>query len=99
CPRASAVMARRTLEAIAVDNGETSGTLAQKLTKMSEKGILQPNLSDWSKEVRLIGNKGAHFDPMDIVSKEDAQQLLNFIRNLLKYLYELPAELNRRRSS
>jgi hypothetical protein len=59
CPRASAVMARRTLEAVAADKGETSGTLAEMLKRMAEAGLLQPTLADWAKEVRLIGNAGA----------------------------------------
>jgi hypothetical protein len=41
---------------------------------------------------------GAHFDPIETVSKEDAQQLLSFVRELLRFLYELPAELARRRA-
>ncbi len=91
-------MARRTLEAITVDRGETKGTLAERLKALGAKGVLHPTLSDWAREVRLVGNTGAHFDPMDQVTVQDAQQLVNFIRELLKYLYELPAELRRRRS-
>ncbi len=98
CPRAAAVMARRTLEAITVDKGETKGVLADRLRSLATKGVLLPTLADWAKEVRLIGNAGAHFDPMDTVSKEDAEQLLAFVRELLRFLYELPAELARRRA-
>jgi len=97
CPRGAAVMARRTLEAITVDKGETTGVLAERLKKLAASGVLQPTLADWAKEVRLVGNTGAHFDPMDSVSKEDAEQLNAFVRELMRYLYELPAELARRR--
>lgn len=97
CPRAAAVMARRTLEAIAADKGETSGTLAQQLDSMSKKGLLHPTLQEWAKEVRLIGNSGAHFDPINTVSTEDAKQLINFIKDLSNFLYVLPFELNERR--
>jgi hypothetical protein len=90
-------MARRTLEAIAVDKGETAGTLAQKLQQLAEKGHLLPTLADWAKEVRLVGNSGAHFDPIDDVSIDDARQLVEFIRELAKFLYVLPFELNERR--
>lgn len=99
CPRAAAVMARRTLEAITVDKGETSGTLAQRLLALSAKGVLHPSLSDWAKEVRIVGNAGAHFDPMDTVSVKDAQQLVSFIRELLNFLYVLPFELDARRAA
>ncbi|MCL4215393.1 MAG: DUF4145 domain-containing protein [Candidatus Hydrogenedentes bacterium] len=98
CPRASAVIARRTLEAIAVDKGETAGTLADRLANLASKGILLPTLADWSKQVRLVGNVGAHFDPIDSVSKKDAEVLVSFVRQLLRYLYELPAELARQQN-
>jgi len=92
-------MARRTLEAIAIDKGEPSGTLAQKLAQLSAKGLLHPTLADWAKEVRLIGNAGAHFDPFDDVSIDDARQLVEFIRELAKFLYVLPFELAERRQA
>lgn len=98
CPRAAAVMARRALEAIASDKGETKGTLAERLASLASRNVLVPTLADWSKEVRLVGNAGAHFDPIDDVSKNDAQALVSFVRELLRYLYELPAELRRRRN-
>lgn len=98
CPRASAVMARRTLEAVAADKGQTRGNLAERLSALHNNGVLLPTLADWAKEVRLIGNNGAHFDPINSVTKEDARQLLSFVRELLKYLYELPADLAKRRS-
>ena len=97
CPRASAVMARRTLEAIAVERGESTGSLADKLKRLSAAGVLHPTLADWSTEVRLVGNTGAHFDPLDKVTIEDARQLIEFIRELAKYIYVLPHELNVRR--
>lgn len=99
CPRASAVMARRTLEAIAVDKGETSGSLYNRLNSLATNGVLDATLAEWAKEVRLIGNVGAHFDPMRQVKKEDAQQLIDFIQQLMNYLYVYPAQLARFRSS
>ena len=98
CPRASAVMARRTLEAVTVDKGASGKTLFERLNNMAASGVLPPTLADWAKEVRLVGNTGAHFDPITTVSKEDSAQLISFVRELLKYLYELPAELARRRT-
>lgn len=99
CPRAAAVMARRTLEAIMADKGETQGVLTDRLKNLAAKGVLQPTLVDWTKEVRLVGNIGAHFDPIKQISKDDAQQLISFIRELMRYLYEFPADLARRRTS
>jgi len=99
CPRASAVMARRTLEAITIDQGVTTGTLYERLKTLASSGTLLATLADWSKEVRLIGNVGAHFDPIVTVSLDDARHLVAFVQELLRYLYELPAELNQRRGT
>jgi Domain of unknown function (DUF4145) len=58
-------MARRTLEAIAAEKGEVKGVLAERLKNLAASGVLVPRLADWAKEVRLVGNAGVHFDPMD----------------------------------
>ncbi len=97
CYRASAVMSRRTLEAITVDKGESDGVLAKRIQNLISKGILDKNLGDWATEIRLIGNTGAHFDPINDVEKEDANQIILFIEELIKYLYFMPAEIARRR--
>ena len=97
CPRAAAVMARRTLEAITADKGETKGTLSGQLKNLASAEVLLPTLADWSKEVRLVGNASAHFDPINSVSTKDAEDLISFVRELLRYLYDLPADLSRRR--
>lgn len=99
CPRAAAVMARRTLEAIAIEKGagKDGDQLHKRLAEMANRGLLQPVLAEWSREVRLVGNLGAHFDPMETVTHEDAQQLIDFIKSLTDYLYVLPHQLEARR--
>lgn len=97
CPRAAAVMSRRTLEAVTVELGEASGPLAQRLKTLEAAGKLHQSLADWATEVRLLGNAGAHFDPINSVSKEDAQALINFTRELLRYVFEYPAQVQRLR--
>lgn len=98
CPRAAATMARRTLEAICDEKGAMDGTLAVRLAALEKSGTLVPALAEWAKKVRLVGNKGAHFDPLQTVRAEDVTQLLSFLTELFKYLYEMPAELKRRRT-
>jgi hypothetical protein len=97
CYRASAVMSRRTLEAITVEKGEANGILAKRIENLKAKGILDKNLTDWSTEIRLIGNTGAHFDPISDVAKTDANQIILFIEELIKYVYIMPAEIAKRR--
>ena len=97
CYRSSAVMSRRTLEAIAQDKGEEKGSLYKKIENLIQKGILDKNLGSWANEIRLIGNSGAHYDTINIVKKEDANQIILFIEELIKYLYIMPAEIEKRR--
>ena len=98
CYRASAVMSRRALEAITVDKGESNGVLSKRIKNLKNNGILDKNLGDWATEIRLIGNTGAHFDPIDDVDKEDANQIILFIEELVKYIYVMPAEIAKRRN-
>ena len=97
CYRASAVMSRRTLEAITVDKGGSQGILAKRINNLVSNGVLDKNLGDWATEIRLIGNTGAHFDPINDVKQEDANQIILFIEELIKYVYIMPAEISRRR--
>ena len=95
CPRAGAAMARCALEGIVVDQGETKGVLAARLQNLADKGKLLPTLAGWSKEVRLIGNDAVHDLTVD-VPMADTRQLVEFIRELTKYLYVLPHDLQKR---
>jgi len=96
-PRAAAILARATLDAITLDKGEPANKpLAKRLENMATRNALQPELAEWATEVRLIGNESAH-DPKAQVELKDAEQLIAFERELLRYLYEMPAELARRR--
>jgi hypothetical protein len=98
CYKASATMARRTLEAIIADKGATEKYLYQGIKKMKELEVIDKNLLEWATEVRLIGNAGAHFDPMDDVTRDDAKKVILFIEELVKFIYVIPAGINRQRS-
>lgn len=98
CYRASAVMARRALEAITEDKGESDGKLFIRIKNLVEKGKIDKTLGEWATEVRLIGNYGAHNDSVDDVKKEDANQIIMFIDQLISYIYIMPAAISKRRN-
>jgi hypothetical protein len=52
---------------------------------------------EWAKELRLAGNVGGHFDPIDDVTLQEAEGLSKLLRSVLVYLYEVPAKLRRAR--
>jgi Domain of unknown function (DUF4145) len=101
--RGAAVMFRRTVEAVVTDKGSPAAQealerrLSDALQVMADEHTLDPSLASWGKEVRLAGNAGGHFDPLDDVTMEEATELSKLIRNLFLYLYEMPAKLKRQR--
>ena len=105
CPRAAAVMFRRVLEALVNDKGSATAqtaadkNLAQGLKVMADEHVLQPTLAEWATEIRLVGNVGAHLDPIKDVALDEARDLARLTRQLLEYVYELPARVARSRQA
>lgn len=96
CYRSATIMARHALEAVTKEQGATKYSLIDRLKEMAAAGKLQPTLSEWANEVRLVGNVGAH-DPLAEVPEDDAKDLIAFMQALANYLYVLPFELAERR--
>jgi hypothetical protein len=65
---------------------------------MADDHDLDGSLAEWAKEIRLTANAGAHFDPMEDVSQQEAEDLAHLTRQLLHYVFEMPAKLQRARS-
>jgi len=101
CPRAAAVMFRGTLTAVVRDKGseaeQQAPTLYQQLKAMEQEGTLHPSLVEWAKEIRLVGNAGAHFDELEPVDQAEAASLSRLCRNLITTVYETPARIRRAR--
>lgn len=91
-------MFRRTLEAITVDKGFKEKTLHKSLLKLFQTELLPHTFEEWIKEVRMVGNIGAHFDPIEAVDVDDAGEIQSFIEELLNHVYIIPSNLNNRRS-
>ena len=103
-PRGAVVLLRRAVEGVVRDRGGIAAvktlddkTLAAALKVMAEEGTLDGSLAEWAAEIRLTANVGAHFDPTDDVDDAEAEDLARLTRQLLHYLYELPAQLKRAR--
>ena len=79
----------------AVDERDLVGAL--KI--MANQGALDRTLGEWAQEVRGLGNVGGHFDPYENVDREQAGELSQLVRALLRYLYEEPDRMARLRAS
>lgn len=91
-----AAMCRKTVEAVCGHYGEPQGSLARRLDRLLERGIIDKAMFDWTQELRLSGNRGAHADARS-VTKTEANDMLAFARAVLLYAFELPKRLQQAR--
>jgi hypothetical protein len=85
---ATAVMVRRTLEAIAREFSPNARTLAQGLKAMHEQGVISNELSHWGDELRFLGNIGAHPTEVEVTGL-DAEEAVEFLDAIVETLFHL----------
>lgn len=83
---ASAVMVRRSLEGMCIEQGTKKKALFQALQELRDDGKIEGRLFDWAQALRVLGNQGAHFSE-EPVSREDAADALSLAEALLNYIY------------
>ncbi|HEV8525958.1 MAG TPA: DUF4145 domain-containing protein [Actinomycetes bacterium] len=94
-PRGAILLARAVIEATAKDKGVTDGTLSEKIDQLHEGGYIRAYLRDGAHEVRYTGNDMAHGDFPATISEEDAEVLLQLMREVLMEVYQDPARRER----
>lgn len=101
--KASVVMARRAVQAMAVNKGATpKKTLFAQIDELAEKEVITPSMKDVAHEIRLTGNEGAHVDaepvePLADLTSDEAEDVLAFMDTLLEHVYQVPARVERLR--
>lgn len=88
-PLATAVMVRRTLEAIARQFDPSAKNLFRGLHAMKEKGLISEELAQWGDQLRFIGNIGAHPTDEDKVTMQDAREAVEFLNAIVETIYHL----------
>jgi hypothetical protein len=91
-PDAAAVQLRRTLEAAAAHHGIDSGPLVQRIKKLIDAGHITTDFGTVLDHIRQVGNVGAHATD-EHVDEETARRALRFTTQVLRNLFEIPAEL------
>ena len=95
---AAAVMARSALQAALREQKAEGANLKQEIDDLATKGTLPPLMRDWSTHVRELGNDSAHPDPKaPPTAKEDARDVVKFLDFLVRYLYDLPHDIDQYR--
>jgi Domain of unknown function (DUF4145) len=65
CYKAAAVMVRRALEAVCVDQNATGDNLKQRIQDLGAKIVLPKGFIDSLQDLRLLGNDAAHVEAKD----------------------------------
>lgn len=87
------LMARTVVEAVAKDQGITTGSLFDKIDAMGGKGLITPFTVKTAHVIRVFGNDMAHGDLGTPVDEADADGVLGFMDEILNEVYQAPARL------
>lgn len=93
-PTSFAVMIRRGLEFLCIDNKAKGHTLDTQLEDLGKKGIIPRTLVEMGDTLRFLGNKGAHATNYEIGMTE-VQAMDDFFIAMIEYVYIAPAKLDR----
>lgn len=63
---------------------------------MALKGYVPPNGKEWVDHIREKGNEATH--EIQMMTREDAQDLITFLEMLLKFMYEFPVKMKTKQS-
>ena len=80
---------------IAVSKGaEENKSFASYVDYLSDNNYVPPDAKAWIDHIRKKGNEANH--DINIMPKEDAEELISFIEMLLKLIYEFPAIMKKK---
>lgn len=90
CNTAAVLCCRKLLMHIAVSKGADEGkSFAYYVDFLAEKNYVPPDAKAWVDHIREKGNEANH--EINLMSSDDAKELLSFVEMLLKIIYEFPA--------
>lgn len=95
--RASAVMARRSIQNACIDKGAKKKNLVDQIDELKSSGVITSDLKEWADVVRWVGNDAAHPNN-DKVERDDAKDILELAEQFLHVVYVAPAIAKERRT-
>lgn len=91
---ASVMASRKILMNIAVEKGAEKGlSFKQYVEYLDAQHFIPPDGKDWVDHIRKKGNEANH--EIEIMKKEDAEDLIIFSEMLLKFIYEFPGKMKK----
>ena len=90
CFVASAIMVRRTLEEVCVDQGTKGDNLKKRIEDLKSKITISKELLDGMNELRILGNDAAHVEAKEYenISEEETTIAIECAKEILKSLYQ-----------
>lgn len=95
--RAAVLMARSVIEATAKAKGHSRGSLADKIDAMRQADQIREHVKEAAHEIRHLGNDMAHGDFVVPVSKEEAEEVLDLMAEILHEVFQSPAKIEARK--
>ena len=98
--KATVAMCRRALQAACVELKAKDVNLVEQIDDLAAKGVITEPLRQMAHEVRLTGNEGAHpgKDSLNDVTKQDANDIVEFTREFFHHVFVVPAKLRARKA-
>lgn len=93
--RAVGALARAVIEATAKDKGADGKDLYKRIEALADAGHVRKHTKEQAHEVRHFGNGMAHGDFTEPVTKEDAEEIITLMSEVLDEVYQSPARLDR----
>ena len=90
CFVASAIMVRRTLEEVCVNQGTKGNNLKERIEDLESKITISKEFLDGMNELRILGNDAAHVEAKEYenISKEETTIAIECAKEILKSLYQ-----------
>lgn len=95
--RAVGSLARAVIEATAKDKGAGGGSLAGRIDALRNADHVREHTKEQAHEVRHFGNDMAHGDFVDPVTREEAEEVIELLAEILDEVYQSPARLQKRK--
>jgi Domain of unknown function (DUF4145) len=93
---ACGTMVRRAVDAMAQEKKAEGKDLFSRLAHLKDSHVITPTLWEWAEELRTAGKVGAHPE-WEAMDSAEAEYAVGFLREILRYVYINPSELEARR--
>jgi hypothetical protein len=93
---ACGVMCRRAMHSLCKDKGGMGGDLYGQLKILLDNQTIAVDIWQWAEELRVLGRNGAHPE-WENISADDAQYGVNFLQEIIRYVYINPHQRSLRR--